>query len=92
MAGRARTMFVFSDVNHIVLRDRDRQPDAKRRASRLTFDLDISLMFFDNPLADVQPQSAPFAVRFRREKWLENVRFDLIGNAAAGIGDFDNES
>ena len=50
-----------------------RQANAKYRASRLAFDLDLALMLLDNPLTDVQSQPAPFAVRFGREKWLEDA-------------------
>ena len=69
-----------------------RQPDAERRAAGLTFELNPALMFVKNLLANIQPHAAPFARRFRREEGLENARLDLVGNAAAGIGDFNDDS
>ena len=69
-----------------------RQPDAERRAAGLTFNLNLSLMLFDDFPANIQPQAASFARRFRRKKWLENARLDLRRNAAAGIRDFNDDS
>ena len=66
-----------------------RQPEAERRAAGLTLNLNPALMFVKNLLANIQPHAAPFARRFRREKRLEDARLDLVRNAAAGIGDFD---
>ena len=69
-----------------------RQPHAERRFAGLTFELNPALMFVNNLLANIQPHAAPFARRFRREEGLENARLDLVGNAAAGIGDFNDNS
>ena len=69
-----------------------RQPDAERRSARLTFHLNLPLMLFDDFLANIKAEAAPFARRFRGEERLEDARLDLVGNAAAGIGDFDDDS
>ena len=69
-----------------------RQPDAERGSARLTFNINPALMFVNNLLANIQPQAAPFACRFRRKERLENARHDLRRNAAAGIGNFDENS
>ena len=45
-----------------------RQPDAKRRAPRLTFNINPALMFVNNLLANIEAEAAPFARRFRRKK------------------------
>ena len=68
---------------------KSRQIDAERGATGAAFKLDAPLMFFDDFLDNIQAESAPFARRFRREKRLEDARLDLVRNAAAGIGDFD---
>ena len=68
---------------------RYRQKDAERRAAGLTLHLNRAVMFVNNLLANIQPHAAPFARRFRGEERLENAVCDLRRNAAAGIGDFD---
>ena len=69
-----------------------RQPDAERRAAGLTLNLNLPLMLFDDFLANIKAEAAPFARRFRGEERLEDARLDLVGNAAAGIGDFNENA
>ena len=71
---------------------RYRQKDAERRAAGLTLEVNLPLMLVNNLLANIEAEAAPFARWFRREKRLENARFDLVRNPAAGICDFNDDS
>ncbi len=42
-------------------------------------------MFYDNLMADVQPESGALAHRFGGKKGFENVLPDILRNAAPGI-------
>ena len=86
-----KTVFAVSAPNrHLFLLLR--QPHAERRFAGLTFELNPALMFVKNLPANIEAEAAPFARRFRREKRLENAVCDLRRNAAAGIGDFNDNS
>ena len=76
----------FCERSHLLLR----QPHAERRFVRLTFEVNPAVMFVKNLPANIE--AAPFACRFRREERLENARFDLVRNAAAGIRNFNDNA
>ena len=55
----------------------------------LTVDSNHAVHFIDNGFDVIESQARAFAGRFRREKWLENLRDFIPGDAASRIGDAD---
>ena len=70
--------------DHLILTLRYRQKDAKGRASGLTFEVNLPLMFVNNFSANIEAEAAPFACRFRGEKRLEDAPLNFWRNAGAG--------
>src|SRR5262249_31710017 len=68
---------------------RQRQPHLKAGFAGLRLEADFPVVFSDDAVDRVQPQSGAFALRFRGEKGVEDAPLDFRRNARPVVNDLD---
>ena len=70
----------------------DRQEDAEAGAlAGVALDLEAASLVVDHPVGDAQTQAGAVADALGREERVEDLRQDLVGDAAAVVGDLDDD-